>query len=70
VLRPIKAPTLVIWEKATATSAPDLAEPDHDDFPHLDRVERLTGASHWAHHGEAKRVTQLLADCIGPAQPG
>jgi len=49
---------------------PDLAEPDHDDVPHLDRVERRTGASHWAHHGEAERVTRLLADFIGPAQPG
>ena len=49
---------------------PDLAEPTMTTSPNLDRVERLTGASHWARHGEAERVTQLLADFIGPAQPG
>jgi pimeloyl-ACP methyl ester carboxylesterase len=48
---------------------PDLAEPDHDDVPNLDRVERLLGASHWVHHDAAERVTQLLTDFFAPAQP-
>ena len=49
---------------------PDLAEPDHDDVPNLDRVERLLGASHWVHHDAAELVTQLLTDAFAPAQPG
>ena len=61
-LRPIKAPTLVIWGQNDGYLGPDLAEPDHDDVPNLDRVERLLGASHWVHHDAAERVTQLLTD--------
>jgi epoxide hydrolase 4 len=30
--------------------------------PNLDRVERLPDASHWVHHDEPERVTQLLID--------
>ena len=48
---------------------PELAEPDHDDVPNLDRVERLPDASHWVHHDEAERVTQLLTDFFAPALP-
>jgi epoxide hydrolase 4 len=61
-LRPISAPTLVIWGEDDQYLGPDLAEPDHDDVPNLDRVERLAGASHWVHHDEAERVNQLLID--------
>jgi pimeloyl-ACP methyl ester carboxylesterase len=35
--------------------------------PNLDRVERLSNASHWVHHDEAERVTQLLVDFFAPA---
>jgi pimeloyl-ACP methyl ester carboxylesterase len=68
-LRPIKAPTLVIWGEGDRYLGPELAEPDHDDVPGLDRVERLPGASHWVHHDEAERVTELLADFFAPAKP-
>jgi pimeloyl-ACP methyl ester carboxylesterase len=61
-LRPIKAPTLVIWGEQDNYLGPELAEPEHDDVPNLDRVERLPGASHWVHHDEAERVNQLLTD--------
>jgi pimeloyl-ACP methyl ester carboxylesterase len=61
-LRPIKAPTLVIWGQRDHYLGPELAEPDRDDVPNLDRVERLPEASHWVHHDEAERVTQLLID--------
>ena len=37
-LRPIKAPTLVIWGQRDRYLGPELAEPDHDDVPNLDRV--------------------------------
>jgi epoxide hydrolase 4 len=68
-LRPISAPTLVIWGQRDRYLGPELAEPDHDDVPSLDRVERLPDASHWVHHDEAERVTQLLIDFFAPAPP-
>ena len=68
-LRPITAPTLVIWGQRDHYLGPELAEPDHDDVPNLDRVERLPDASHWVHHDEAERVNQLLTDFFAPALP-
>jgi pimeloyl-ACP methyl ester carboxylesterase len=68
-IHPIQAPTLVIWGEADHYLSPDLAEPDRDDVPNLDRVERLPDASHWVHHDEAERVTQLLIDFFAPAPP-
>ena len=65
-LRPIEAPTLVIWGEDDRYLGQELAEPDHDDVPNLDRVERIAGASHWVHHDEAERVTHLLADFFAP----
>jgi epoxide hydrolase 4 len=41
---------------------------DRDDQL-LDRVERLPDASHWVHHDESERVTQLLIDFFAPALP-
>jgi pimeloyl-ACP methyl ester carboxylesterase len=67
-LRPISAPTLVIWGQRDRYLGPELAEPDHDDVPNLDRVERLPNASHWVHHDEHERVTQLLIDFFAPAR--
>ena len=61
-LRSISAPTLVIWGQRDRYLGPDLAEPHRDDVPNLDRVERLPDASHWVHHDEAERVTQLFID--------
>ena len=69
-LRPIKAPTLVIWGDRDGYLGPDLAEPEHDDVPSLDRVEHLPGASHWVHHDEADRVSQLLIDFFTAGRPG
>jgi pimeloyl-ACP methyl ester carboxylesterase len=61
-IRPISAPTLVIWGERDRYLGPKLAEPDRDDVPNLDRVERLPDASHWVHHDEPERVNQLLID--------
>ena len=66
-LRPISAPTLVIWGQGDHYLGPELAEPEHDDVPNLEAVERLPDASHWVHHDEAQRVTQLLTDFFAPA---
>ncbi|HWW90970.1 MAG TPA: alpha/beta hydrolase [Solirubrobacteraceae bacterium] len=68
-IRPISAPTLVIWGQRDRYLGQGLAEPDHDDVPNLDRVERLPNASHWVHHDESERVTQLLIDFFAPARP-
>jgi epoxide hydrolase 4 len=65
-LRPISAPTLVIWGERDAYLGSDLAEPHRDDVLNLDRVERLADASHWVHHDEATRVNQLLIDFFAP----
>jgi len=67
-LRPIKARTLVIWGQGDRFLGEELAEPHHDDVPNLDRVERLPNASHWVHHDESTRVTQLLTDFFAPAK--
>jgi epoxide hydrolase 4 len=61
-LRPLSAPTLVIWGERDSYLGSDLAEPHAEDVPNLDRVERLADASHWVHHDEAERVNQLLVD--------
>ena len=61
-IHPVKAPTLVIWGERDRYLGPELAEPEPDDVPGLDRVERLPDASHWVHHDEAERVNELLVD--------
>jgi len=68
-LRPTQAPTLVIWGQRDRFLGPELAEPDRDDVPNLDRVERLPDASHWVHHDEPDRVVQLLVNFFAPALP-
>ena len=68
-LRPVQAPTLVIWGQRDRYLGQELAEPDRKDVPHLDRVERLPNASHWVHHDEPERVNQLLTDFFAPARP-
>ena len=67
-IRPITAPTLVIWGERDQYLGPTLAEPHHDDVPNLDRVERLPDASHWVHHDEAERVNQLLIEFFSPTR--
>jgi pimeloyl-ACP methyl ester carboxylesterase len=63
--RPISAPTLVIWGQRDGYLGEQLAEPDREDVPGLDRVERLPDASHWVHHDESARVNRLLIDFLG-----
>jgi pimeloyl-ACP methyl ester carboxylesterase len=68
-IRPIQARTLVIWGERDRYLDPELAEPDHDDVPNLDHVERLPDASHWVHHDEPERVTQLLTGFFALSAP-
>jgi len=65
----VNVPTLVIWGEQDSYLGSELAEPDRDDVPNLDRVERLPDASHWVHHDEHERVNQLLIDFFAPALP-
>jgi len=67
-IRPVSAPTLVIWGKGDRYLGPKLAEPEHHDVPNLDRVVRLSDASHWVHHDQADRVNELLVDFFSPAR--
>ena len=67
-IRPISAPTLVIWGQRDGYLGSDLAEPEHDDVPNLEGVERLPDASHWVHHDEAERVNELLIDFFTPSR--
>jgi pimeloyl-ACP methyl ester carboxylesterase len=70
-LRPISAPTLVIWGEGDRYLGSKLAEPHREDVPNLDRVERLPEASHWVHHDEAERVNELLVDFLAsPSRSG
>jgi pimeloyl-ACP methyl ester carboxylesterase len=66
-IRPISAPTLVIWGQRDRYLGPTLAEPDRTDVPNLVGVERIADASHWVHHDAAERVNQLLVDFYSPA---
>lgn len=69
-IRPITAPTLVIWGERDRYLGAELAEPDRADVPNLERVIRIPDASHWVHHDQPERVTQLLIEFFrGPAQP-
>jgi epoxide hydrolase 4 len=68
-IRPISAPTLLIWGERDRYLVPRVRKPDPNDVPGLERIERLPDASHWVHHDEHERVTQLLIDFFGPARP-
>jgi epoxide hydrolase 4 len=61
-IRPVDAPTLVIWGERDRYLGAELAEPDPADVPNLERVVSLPDASHWVQHDEPERVNQLLAE--------
>jgi pimeloyl-ACP methyl ester carboxylesterase len=65
-LRPISAPTLVIWGERDSYLGSDLAEPDRDDVPNLDRVERLPDASHWCTTTRPNASTNCLSTSSPP----
>ena len=61
-IRPVEAPTLVIWGERDRHLGADLAEPERADVPNLERTVRLPEASHWLHQDEPERVSELLID--------
>jgi epoxide hydrolase 4 len=66
-IRPVRAPTLVIWGERDRYLGAELAEPDLADVPNLERVARLPDASHWVQHDEPERVGQLLVEFFAGA---
>jgi pimeloyl-ACP methyl ester carboxylesterase len=64
-IRPVHAPTRVIWGERDRYLSPALAEPPREDVPNLERVIRLPEATHWVQHDEPERVTELLAEFFG-----
>jgi epoxide hydrolase 4 len=66
-IRPVEAPTLVIWGQRDRHLGAELAEPERADVPNLERVVWLPEASHWVHQDEPKRVSELLIDFFGSA---
>jgi epoxide hydrolase 4 len=66
-IRPVRAPTLVIWGERDRYLGAGLAEPDRADVPNLEGVVRLSDASHWVQHDEPERVTDLLAKFFASA---
>jgi pimeloyl-ACP methyl ester carboxylesterase len=61
-IRPVRAPTLVIWGERDRHLGAELAEPERADVPNLERVVRLPEASHWVHQDEPEHVSELLID--------
>ena len=61
-IRPVDAPTLVIWGQRDRHLGAEFAEPEHADVPNLAGVVRLPEASHWVHQDEPERVSELLVD--------
>ncbi len=62
-VRPIAAPTLLIWGMNDPYLGPGLTENLGEWVPNL-RVERLPGASHWVQHDEPERVNALLREFL------
>ena len=63
-MRVVQAPTLVIWGERDRYLGSELAEPDRADVPNLEGVVRLPEASHWVHHDQPERVSQLLIEFL------
>lgn len=61
-IRPVHAPTRIIWGERDRYLGAELAEPDRADVPHLESVIRLPDASHWVQHDEPDRVNELLVE--------
>jgi pimeloyl-ACP methyl ester carboxylesterase len=59
LMKPIEAPTLVIWGMLDRHLGSELAEPAPEWVPNV-RVERIAEATHWVQHDAPERVNELL----------
>jgi epoxide hydrolase 4 len=62
-LRPIEAPTLVIWGERDQHLGAELAEPKRELVPNV-RMEWLPQAGHFVQHDAAERVNELLIEFL------
>jgi epoxide hydrolase 4 len=65
-MRPIQAPTLVIWGERDRYLGAELAEPLPRWVPNA-RVERIPQATHWVQHDAPERVNELLTGFFAEA---
>ncbi len=63
-LRPIEAPTLVIWGMRDRALGSELAEPPARWVPN-GRIEWIPEATHWVQHDAPERVNDLLIEFLG-----
>jgi epoxide hydrolase 4 len=63
-MKPIPAPTMVIWGMLDRHLGSELAEPASEWVPNL-RMERIPDATHWVQHDAPERVNELLIDFLG-----
>jgi pimeloyl-ACP methyl ester carboxylesterase len=68
-MRPIPAPTLVIFGERDHYLRHELAEPYPADVPNLQRVVRIPQASHFVQNDAPDQVNELLIDFFSPALP-
>jgi pimeloyl-ACP methyl ester carboxylesterase len=68
-LRPIEAPTLVIWGERDRNLGRELAAPDPAWVPNA-RVERLPAASHWVQADAPDAVNRLLVEFLTAGEGG
>ncbi|HEX5193179.1 MAG TPA: alpha/beta hydrolase [Solirubrobacteraceae bacterium] len=61
-MRPVAAPTLIVWGERDRHLGGELAEPHPADAPNLERVVRIPNASHWVAQDEPELVNRLLAE--------
>jgi epoxide hydrolase 4 len=67
-LRPIRAPTLLIWGEQDVALMPELSQELTAWVPDL-RVARLPEAGHWVHQEQPEQVNQALIEFLAPG-PG
>jgi pimeloyl-ACP methyl ester carboxylesterase len=68
-LKPIAAPTLVIWGMRDRHIGSELAEPAPEWVANV-RVERIADATHWVQHDAPERVNELLIGFLGEDAAG
>jgi pimeloyl-ACP methyl ester carboxylesterase len=66
-LRPIAAPTMVIWGERDRHLGAELAEPSPQWVPDL-RMEWIPDATHWVQHEQPARVNELLGEFFAAAK--
>lgn len=69
-MRPIPAPTMIIFGETDHYLRHQLAEPYPGDVPNLERVVRLPGVSHFVQNDAPDEVNRLLIEFFSPVLAG